>query len=527
MLGRTEKQISFSDYWLEGKIPEDSYWYKMRKWAEENLSEEMFQPLFSYYGRPSILPIYTFMGMLIQLEKGYSDKEFEEESRFDDRVKYALTAVRDFEGIDSVTMHDHRVRFFNSDIGITIFLQVLKQAKEEGLFSENNLHVIDSFMVWGKSARQDTYTMIYQAIKMLLRLAKLRDITVEGLEVLKGKDYEKERRKPEVNWDDEKDKREQLDRLVKDALSLAGYMREQSKNEDTDILAACDLLERVATQDVEKDDKGKYSIIKGTAKDRIISINDPEMRHGHKTSSKMQDGYKAEIITGGEKGELVLGVKIDAANAVDGEHMSELIDEINETGFEINKLYGDSAYCNFEEIERRETEGMEFRVKTRNAVNKQGYYTKEDFKIDLEEGTITCPAEQRVRFDKKKVKKRKNSTVNFRKSVCENCPLRDKCTSSKNGRQITIHPYEDRIQEQREYQKTKEFKEDYSKRSNGERTIAEITRHGGRKGRYVGKEKTKFQVLMACINNNIKKIMGHILNKPKEPNVGVVRPILE
>jgi len=78
--------------------------------------------------------------------------------------------------------------------------------------------------------------------------------------------------------------------------------------------SACDLLERVATQDVEKDEKGIYRIVKGTVKDRVISVNDPEMCHGHKTSSKIQDGYKAEIITGGEKGELVLGVKTDAAN---------------------------------------------------------------------------------------------------------------------------------------------------------------------------------------------------------------------
>lgn len=70
MMGSTEKQITFSDCWLEGKIPDNSYWSKMRKWALENLDEKMFQPLFSYYGRPSVSPIYTFTGILVQLEKG-------------------------------------------------------------------------------------------------------------------------------------------------------------------------------------------------------------------------------------------------------------------------------------------------------------------------------------------------------------------------------------------------------------------------------------------------------------------------
>lgn len=525
MIGRQKKQLSFSDYWMQGRIPESSYWHKMRVWALENLSDELFQPLFSYYGRPSVSPVYTFVGFLVQLEKGYSDREFEGESTFDDRVKYAITAPRDFEGIDAVTLHDHRTRFFKSDIGKKIFLKVLEQARSEGMFSKENLHVIDSFMVWGKSARQDTYTMIYQGIKMVLRLLEFNNAQVETLVVLKRKDYHKKLKKPKINWDDKNDKKKQLDRLVRDALGLVKYVRNTAKSEDKDLLSAADLLERIATQDVKKDKDGRYKIVKGTAKDRIISVNDPEMRHGHKTSSKIQDGYKSEIITGGEKGELILGTKTDAANTNDGKHMSELIDEIEENGEKVEKLYGDSAYCDFDEIEKREEDGMEFCVKVRKAVNRNGYFTKDDFEINLDEGTIKCPAQQIKVFDKKKVKKRKKTTINFPKAVCQKCPLRDKCTSSKYGRQITIHKHEDKIQKERKRQKSQEFKKDYCKRANGERTIAHLTRHGGRKGRYRGKEKTDFQIIIASINHNIKKVMGYILNRRKKSHIGEVCPI--
>ncbi|NSW90926.1 MAG: transposase [Firmicutes bacterium] len=106
------------------------------KWAIENLNEEMFQPLFSYYGRASVSPVYTFTAMLIQLEKGYSDREMEEETRFDDRVKYGITAPRDFDGIDAVTLCDHRKRFFMSDIGRKILLTTINQAKEAGIFEK-------------------------------------------------------------------------------------------------------------------------------------------------------------------------------------------------------------------------------------------------------------------------------------------------------------------------------------------------------------------------------------------------------
>ncbi|NSW90296.1 MAG: hypothetical protein HPY74_06395 [Firmicutes bacterium] len=40
-----------------------------------------------------------------------------------------------------------------------------------------------------------------------------------------------------------------------------------------------------------------------------------------------------------------------------------------------------------------------------------------------------------------------------------------------------IHPYEDKLQDQRVYQKTEEFKKDYSKRANGERSISHGNNH--------------------------------------------------
>ena len=72
---------------------------------------------------PFVSPVYSFTAMLIQLEKGYSDRVIEEASRFDDRVKYAMTAPRDYDGIDAMTLCDHRKRLFGSDIGREILAE--------------------------------------------------------------------------------------------------------------------------------------------------------------------------------------------------------------------------------------------------------------------------------------------------------------------------------------------------------------------------------------------------------------------
>lgn len=514
MMGRVEKQITFSDFWLKGKIPDNSYWNKMRTWALENLDEKMFQPLFSYYGRPSVSPIYTFAGMLVQLEKGYSDREFEGESRFDDRVKYAITAPRDFDGIDANTLSDHRKRYFNSEIGRKIFIQTIEKAREKGMFSEENLNVIDSFMVWGAASKQDTYTLIYQGIKMVLRFAGFYEMEKEGWDVLKRSDYGKEDKKPKIDWDSEEEKQRLLESLVNDALSLVGHFTGK-KDLPEDLKEACNLLERVAKQDIKIDKDGKVSMIKGTAKDRVISVNDPEMRHGHKTSSRNSDGYKAEIITGGKMASIIVGIEVDGANTEDGRYMGQLIDGAKSDSIDIKKLYGDSAYSDFEETEKRKGE-MEFCIKVRPSHNGAGGYTKDEFEVDLKKGIVTCPEGKKKKFNAKKVlKERKQVSVHFSEKTCRNCPQREQCTRCKDGRRILIHPYEDKLQEQRIYQKTEEFKEDYSKRANGERTISRVTAHGGRKSRYRGKKKTKWQLIMASINHNVKMIMGYIQNKPK------------
>jgi transposase len=523
MLGKVDKQITFSDYWLQGRIPEDSYWSKIRKWANENLTDEMFQPLFSYYGRPSVSPVYTFTAMLIQLEKGYSDREMEEETRFDDRVKYGITAQRDFDGIDAVTLCDHRKRFFESEIGTKILLDTINQAKEAGLFDEENLHVIDSFMVWGSCAKQDTYTMIYQGIKMVLKVMSFYEMGDEGRKVLKRTDYNEKNKKPKINWEDSEEKAKLLEELVKDALALVSYAKEQ-KTIKEDLKDAVNLLEKIALQDVDVDKDGHITMKKGTAEDRIISVNDPDMRHGRKTSSKLSDGYKAEIITGGEKASIVIGIEVDGANVADGEHMSDLIDECKENGNEIDKLYGDSAYCDWEEIEKREKEGIEFCVKVPQVSNSSGGYTKEEFHVDVNNGKIICPNGCIKEFDSEKVKQRKGATVKFDAATCNQCPHKEQCTKSQNGRTMRINPYEDRIQEQREYQKTEAYKSDYSKRANGERTIAQLTRGGGRESRYIGKKKTKWQLIMASINNNLKVVMGFIATKLQDTAMGEVCP---
>ena len=91
-MGKLTNQINFSDTdgWYE-LIPQNSFLYKKREWADENLSDNNFAHLYSTNrGRKSAPPVFMLKAILIQLEKKYLDRAMEEAAMFDDRVKYAL-----------------------------------------------------------------------------------------------------------------------------------------------------------------------------------------------------------------------------------------------------------------------------------------------------------------------------------------------------------------------------------------------------------------------------------------------------
>ena len=54
-------------------------------------------------------------------------------------------------------------------------------------------------------------------------------------------------------------------------------------------------LKVVSAQDVEDDGQGGVRIAQGVAPERVISVVDPEARHGHRSRRDRYDGYKLHV----------------------------------------------------------------------------------------------------------------------------------------------------------------------------------------------------------------------------------------
>lgn len=89
-----------------------------------------------------------------------------------------------------------------------------------------------------------------------------------------------------IDGSDPKARNELLTKEIQDANKLPGLVRGLNVTLPLNVDEALDLLARVAVQDVEQLPDGTYAIAKGTVAGRVISVTDPEARHGRKSASK-------------------------------------------------------------------------------------------------------------------------------------------------------------------------------------------------------------------------------------------------
>ena len=71
---------------------------------------------------------------------------------------------------------------------------------------------------------------------------------------------------------------------------------------------------RVREQDVEETDDGWFTLRRGVARERLISVEDPQMRHGRKSRRQRFDGYKRHVLKDLDT-HLVRAVGVTPANA--------------------------------------------------------------------------------------------------------------------------------------------------------------------------------------------------------------------
>jgi Transposase DDE domain len=196
-----------------------------------------------------------------------------------------------------------------------------------------------------------------------------------------------------------------------------------------------------------------------------VSVHDPEMRHGRKSARRRFDGHKAAIAVDPES-PLITAADVLAANAPDHEQALQLVEQAEANAdVMVEETVGDCAYGNSETRHLFADAGRRLVAKVASR-RRQAQFPKEDFRIDLETMSCTCPAGQQTRKvvsissgDRYGAPGLPLRAFRFDAAICDICPLRPKCVRARpgKGRLVMLHPHEAVLQEARAFQNSSSF----------------------------------------------------------------------
>jgi hypothetical protein len=519
--GTTPKQ---ADLWrgtaavCQGRVGNQSIWAVLYREGDRLFADELFADLFAVVGRRSVPPRIVATVMVLQRLQGLSDREAVEAFSFDARWKYACGGLAfDYPSFSHTVLVDMRARLAASTRPERIFEVTVEAARQAGLVGVRR--VLDSTPLYDAVATMDTITLLGAAIRGLLKVADER-LAAELRAVLAGGDDYASLAKPQIDWDDQAARAALVDARARDAHGVLGVLGGRALAQA--VAQAARLLAAVVGQDLDHGDDGSFRIARKVAADRVISVVDPDARHGHKTSARGFDGYKGHASVDPDS-ELVTATTVTAGNVGDAAAapglLAELIDQVQATPptpiaasaagdgppAPTPTLYGDSAYGTGPLLASLAAVGIDPRVKIQAAVAPKGHFTKDQFQLDLAAGTVTCPARRTAPIIYNADSGHRHHGQASFGEACASCPLRGQCTSAQAGRTVTITADEAELVAARARQADPDLAADYrATRPKVERKLAHLVRrrHGGRRVRVRGLAKVAadFSLLAAAVN---------------------------
>ena len=275
--------------------------------------------------------------------------------------------------------------------------------------------------------------------------------------------------------------------------------------------AACAvaLLALVAGQDVEPAEgsdgtDGRWRIARKVAEDRVISTVDPDARHTRKSPEARRDGYRAHVAADPETG-IITDEKLTRAAGTENSDPAVAEEFLAaETGADAPgradstadgqipggagepddgqaagdnlAWYGDSAYGTGDLRGAIDDAGHAAVIKPKPLqAPVEGGFTVDDFTVDEQAGTVTCPAGHTVTLSRTRI-----ATFGV---ACRDCPLRARCTTCKTGRKLVLHERDDLLRAARaDWAADTGLREDYmAHRPNVERAVAQVATCRGRR----------------------------------------------
>jgi Transposase DDE domain/Transposase domain (DUF772) len=484
----------------------------LRKHRHELFHEAFQQELANLYreterGHPPVAPAMLALALILQAYTGVSDDEVIEATVMDRRWQLVLDCLdTEQTPFSKGTLVAFRQRLIEAHMDRRLIERTIEIASQSQAFGSRALRAaLDSSPLWGAGRVEDTYNLLGHALKKVMRVVadqqgrELTDVAEEaGAEMVCGTSL---KAVLDRDWDQVGQREEALGLVLKVLQAVETWVQSLSQDEMERAEAYVEIAQQVKEQDVHVDEKGKASLIKGVAKDRRISVEDGQMRHGRKSRRVRVDGYKRHVLHDLDSG-LIRAVGLTPANAPEASVTEAISADLATQAAVLKELHIDRAYLSSHWVRER-SEDLEISCKAW-PVRQGPRFDKQAFALDWERQIIRCPAEQEMPFVP-------GGVVHFPQETCAQCPLKTQCTTSAKGRSVSIHPDEALLIELRQRQETPQGRAKLRERVAVEHTLAHVACWQGRRARYRGLRKNLFDLRRCAVVHNL-----HVLARSQQ-----------
>lgn len=438
---------------IEHLVPKDHFVRKLEKAIDLSFIEEQVAKLYSPYGRPSVPPIILFKMLIINYIFGINSmRKTCEECKTNIAYKWYLGVSME-EKIPnySTWSQNYRRRYKNSTIFYEIFLRILFQTYDYGF--------IDATTIFGDGTHEKANANKNKSIN--------KEIEIEP------KVYENELLKA-INEYRIKNRKKPFERLIRE---------ETIFNEET----------------------GKEEKVTGK-KNIKVSVNDPESGCFHKGEKQKCFAYEHQTFC--DKNGFVISVATVPGNIHDSVSFYDAYNEaMSLFKGETKNISLDAGYFNPAICKTIIDDGMKGYMPYKRPMTKKGFFKKREFEYIEDANCYICPNNTVLKYvttDRQGYHSYKSEP-----KKCKNCPLRQKCTKSKNHQKIvTRHIWENYKEQVEETRHTKEWKEIYPLRKQTIERVFAISKeqHGLRFTRLNGLLKNFQEALLIFACYNLKKM---------------------
>ncbi len=444
-------------------------------------------------GQPPIAPALLALATVLQAYMGISDDEVVEACVMDRRWQLVLNCVDCADApFSKGTLVAFRERLIAADLDRRLIERTVEIAARTKGFGHQQLRLaLDSSPLWGAGRVEDTLNLLGHALRKAVgMIARHQGREVAQVAAAAGAPAlgatTSLKAALDLDWDDPASLPWALGVVLAAMAEIEHYVAAQPPSvAQAGAAAAVGVAAQVAAQDVERDAGGQPRLRRGVARDRRISVEDGQMRHGRKTASQLVDGYKRHVGRDLDS-RMVRAVGLTAAN------------DLAHQPVRLSELHIDRAYLSSHLVRERPADVTIYCKAW--PVRNGAYFAKTAFTLDWERGQLHCPAGVALPFHP-------DRTVHFPAARCGGCPLRERCTPSTHGRSVHIHPDERLLDELRTRQHTAAGRAGLRERAGVEHALARVGQWQGDRARYRGLRKNLFDLRRMAVVSNLHDLM--------------------